>query len=312
MSLIELIPAIWTVLLISSSLSLITINNPPTHPHPPTTKSTSYSDKMWTILGMSNITSDLYQSDLTCGARKKSTTTWLPGTFQYTTKTHLGQKGRIQKCLPHSTLQILCQHRHLRADQIEKKMGWDFAIKIQVCCKSHNLVYCLTCKICGQQYVGHTKRTFYERLYEHLRDIQNKDLTKPLGHFALPDHTPDTTQVTSHILAFITKPSNTSAAKEMRLRIELHGSSDSRQVYPVASMLWSNSLDTPLIPAVIYTSKSSSNWHVHGDWYKTSGNIFRKWPKTRILIILGPKNWASEAHILHTSKSHCNEYVKQY
>ena len=26
----------------------------------------------------------------------------------------------------------------------------------------------------------------------------------------------------------------------------------------------------------------------------------------------GPKNWASEAHILHTSKSTCNAHVKQY
>ena len=25
-----------------------------------------------------------------------------------------------------------------------------------------------------------------------------------------------------------------------------------------------------------------------------------------------PKNWSSEAHILHTSKSTCNEHVKQY
>ena len=74
---------------------------------------------------------------------------------------------------------------------------------------------------CGLQYVGQTKRTFHERLYEHFHDIQNKDLTKPLGwHFALPNHTPDITWVTSHILAFITKPSNASAAQEMRLKFE--------------------------------------------------------------------------------------------
>ena len=87
-----------------------------------------------------------------------------------------------------------------------KRLKRNFPAKSQVCCKSHNLVYCLTCTICGLQYVGQTKRTFHERLYEHFRVIQNKDLTKPLGrHFALPNHSPDTTRVTSHILAFITK-----------------------------------------------------------------------------------------------------------
>ena len=113
--------------------------------------------------------------------------------------------------------------------QIKSKKLGDFPPpqKIQVCCKSHNLVYCLTCKICGLQYVGQTKRTFHERLYEHFRDIRNKDHTKPLRrHFALLDHTPDTP----------TTP--------------------------------------PLLPAVLHTSTSSSNWHVHEDWYETSGICF--------------------------------------
>ena len=78
-----------------------------------------------------------------------------------------------------------------------------------------------TCKICGLQYVGQTKRTFHERLYEHFRDILNKTPDKPLGrHFDLPSHSPDVTQIRSHILAFITKPSNTSAALQMRLKFE--------------------------------------------------------------------------------------------
>ena len=51
--------------------------------------------------------------------------------------------------------------------------------------------------------------------------IQKLDLSKPLGrHFTLPNHTPDVNHITSHILAFITKPSNTSAAQQMRLKFE--------------------------------------------------------------------------------------------
>ena len=103
--------------------------------------------------------------------------------------------------------------------------------------------------------MGQIKRTFHEMLYEHFRDIWNKDLMKPLeGHFPLPNHTPDTTQVTSHILPFITKPSNTSAAQEMRLRIECEWvfRRQTTVVSPLASMLWTNSLDTPLLPALFH------------------------------------------------------------
>ena len=65
------------------------------------------------------------------------------------------------------------------------------------------------------------KRTFHVRLYEHFRDIQNLDLTKPLGrHCTLPNCTLDVNHITSHILAFITKPSNTNAAQQMRLKFE--------------------------------------------------------------------------------------------
>ena len=34
--------------------------------------------------------------------------------------------------------------------------------------------------------------------------------------------------------------------------------------------------------------------------------------RPEFLFIWGPKKWASEAHIVHTSKSTCNEDVKQY
>ena len=53
------------------------------------------------------------------------------------------------------------------------------------------------------------------------KDVQNKNPDKPLGrHFALPSHSPDVTNIRSHILAFITKPSHTNAALKMRLKFE--------------------------------------------------------------------------------------------
>ena len=65
-----------------------------------------------------------------------------------------------------------------------------------------------------------------------------------------------------------------------------------------------------------HTTKRTCNDHVKRYWCETSENVLRKWPKTTILDLFWghkwPRNWASEAYISHTSKSTCNEHVKQY
>ena len=51
------------------------------------------------------------------------------------------------------------------------------------------------------------------------RDIG--DQNKPLGrHFLLPKHNKDTSKISAHILSFMSKPSDTSAALQMRLKFE--------------------------------------------------------------------------------------------
>ena len=40
-------------------------------------------------------------------------------------------------------------------------------------CQIINLIYLLTCRSCGIQYVGETKRTFNARIKEHLADIKH-------------------------------------------------------------------------------------------------------------------------------------------
>ena len=52
-------------------------------------------------------------------------------------------------------------------------------------------------------------------------------------------------------------------------------------------------------------------WLIWNQWR----NILGKLPNTRIRPIWGPKvaqKWASDAHILHSSKSTCSEHMKQY
>lgn len=63
-----------------------------------------------------------------------------------------------------------------------------FPIKNNCNCNSKNLVYLITCKICGIQYVGETGGPLRERLNNHRSDVKTKKQT-PIGiHFNSENH----------------------------------------------------------------------------------------------------------------------------
>ena len=188
--------------------------------HVENTKIKQLLRKNWTILGSSDLTSSLFQSRLICGASRNPRLRDMLVRSSLPLNPQFGKTGKSQNICTNTSCKY-CHSLDTTGQIRSNKLGRNFPSKHSVCCKSHNLVYCLTCNICGLQYVGQTKRTFHLRLYEHFRDIQKLDLSKPLGrHSTLPNHTPDVNHITSHILAFITKPSNTSAAQQMRLKFE--------------------------------------------------------------------------------------------
>ena len=59
-----------------------------------------------------------------------------------------------------------------------------------VTCKLFNLIYLVSCKACGRQYTGETKRGIRHRIYEHMRSVQvdNGKSTPVSRHFTLPNH----------------------------------------------------------------------------------------------------------------------------
>ena len=51
-------------------------------------------------------------------------------------------------------------------------------------CLSTNIIYLVTCRVCGLQYVGETKRKFAERMREHIDKIRKKDSSQLVySHF---------------------------------------------------------------------------------------------------------------------------------
>ena len=88
-----------------------------------------------------------------------------------------------------------------------------------ISCRSSNVIYCITCKSCNKQYVGQTLRKIKDRLYEHMRDIDNRNPDKPLGlHFR--NNCQQDSRIEVHILEFIKKPPRSPEALIIRNRVE--------------------------------------------------------------------------------------------
>ena len=47
-----------------------------------------------------------------------------------------------------------------------------FVIRNPMTCKSSNVIYCVTCQKCKEQYIGETEQEIHERQRGHLSDIK--------------------------------------------------------------------------------------------------------------------------------------------
>ena len=56
--------------------------------------------------------------------------------------------------------------------------GREYTSKYNVCCSSTNLIYCITCKICGIQYVGQTEKAIKTRFSDHHGKISRMDFKR--------------------------------------------------------------------------------------------------------------------------------------
>ena len=67
----------------------------------------------------------------------------------------------------------------------------------EVNCKSKNVIYCIECRKCKNQYIGETNRSLQDRFSEQRGYVSRKMLTKSTGeHFNTPGHNMADMQVT--------------------------------------------------------------------------------------------------------------------
>ena len=90
----------------------------------------------------------------------------------------------------------------------------EYSSKIRVDCKSSNLIYCITCKICKIQYIGQTKRRLMDRFQGHFYNINSRNQKDVVGHhFNQPGHN-GISDIEIHIVDFIhAHPESTKAIR---------------------------------------------------------------------------------------------------
>ena len=63
-------------------------------------------------------------------------------------------------------------------------------IEHQVDCQTANVIYCLSCLKCKEQYIGETEKSLSVRFRQHRGYVRNREIEKSTGeHFNKPGHT---------------------------------------------------------------------------------------------------------------------------
>ena len=101
---------------------------------------------------------------------------------------------------------------------------------MNVNCQSSNLIYCITCKVCGIKYVGQTGRRIIDRFQGYFNSLkENTNNTLLSEHYFKSDHNGPEDFII-YILDFINLNPAVEQAKELRLKRE------SRWIYSLRSM----------------------------------------------------------------------------
>lgn len=101
-------------------------------------------------------------------------------------QTAVSGRNRCSQCT--STRCKACNYINASDTFNSSHNGKTFKVRGDITCKSNNLIYLITCRSCGLQYVGESSRTLGERITDHLSAIRLKKPT-PVGlHFNGPSH----------------------------------------------------------------------------------------------------------------------------
>ena len=100
--------------------------------------------------------------------------------------------------------------------------GRTYMSRFNVSCCSSNLIYCLTCKRCGIQYVGQTKCELKVRFAAHFLKISKNDPESEIGRHFNSNFHKGLDDIVIHIVDFIHAAPESAKAKHLRDLLEFN------------------------------------------------------------------------------------------
>ena len=105
-----------------------------------------------------------------------------------------------------------------------------------------NIIYLISCRICGIQYIGETKNSLKKRFYGHRSTVKTHKLDTPVGqHFNLPHHS-----ISGTILQGIEALSNSNRRESVRLSREKMWIRRVHTIHPMVSTYRKEMTNFPL------------------------------------------------------------------
>ena len=137
-------------------------------------------NKLWSMNDRSSSTRALISYSIVFGYRKpRCLSDWL---CRSDVRTKLACKAVYPRCTrPHKCL--TCPYLEKSGEIISNSTRRKYRTLKKITCRSSNLIYCISCKECGKQYVGQTKHEIKVRLTNHRSSIRNKYETPVARHF---------------------------------------------------------------------------------------------------------------------------------
>ena len=103
------------------------------------------------------------------------------------------QLNGMKKCRNCPICPFVCEGKLVRSNETPEVVQ----ITAPVNCQTKNIIYCITCKKCSEQYIGTSERTLQKRFSEHRDYVKNENLSQATGwHFNKKGHSVSDMSVT--------------------------------------------------------------------------------------------------------------------
>ena len=176
--------------------------------------------KNWDILGKSCTTRSIHKSSiLTAFRRPKNLKDYLVKAKLRQDKTDTVPVAK--NCLRPSSCRY-CPKLNTDGRILCTVSGRTYISRFNVNCSSSNLIYCITCRRCGIQYVGQTKRELKMRLSEHFLKITRNDPESEIASHFNSNHHSGLDDVEIFVVDFVHAAPHTTKSKHLRDLLEFN------------------------------------------------------------------------------------------